>query len=160
MRQFSNERCMQHLEKTARCVSSRSPAVFPASTWANNSVTDAIAKGVQRFGGASRLDALARVSAPEDFGYDFRDWVSPYTKTACRLGSVAVVLQDWASADGLRAGPDPEVQEYGRTRGLRTNRMLEALLGRVFGLTLAEVYATNAFPLRQIRGYVECPSSG
>jgi uracil-DNA glycosylase len=83
---------------------------------------------------------------PEDFGYDFRDWVSPYTKTACRLGSVAVVLQDWASADGLRAGPDPDVQEYGRTPGLRTNRMLEALLGRVFGLTLAEVYATNAFP--------------
>ena len=83
---------------------------------------------------------------PEDFGYDFRDWVSPYTKTACRIGSIALVLQDWASADGLRGGPDPGIQEHGRTLGLRTNRVLESLLGRVLGLTLAEVYATNAFP--------------
>ena len=83
---------------------------------------------------------------PEDFGYDFRDWVSPYTKTACRLGSVAVVLQDWASADGLRGGPDADIQQYGRTPRLRTNRMLDSLLRRVFGLSLPEVYATNAFP--------------
>ena len=72
---------------------------------------------------------------PEDFGYDFRDWVSPYTKTACRLGSVAVVLQDWASADGLRGGPDADIQQYGRTPRLRTNRMLDSLLRRVFGLS-------------------------
>lgn len=83
---------------------------------------------------------------PEDFGYDFREWVSPYTKTACRIGSVALVLQDWASADGLRGGPDPTIQKYGRTLGLRTNKVLEALLSCVLGLTLAEVYATNAFP--------------
>lgn len=83
---------------------------------------------------------------PEDFGYDFRDWVSPYTKTACTLGGIALVLQDWASADGLRGGPVPDIQEYGRTRGLRTNKLLESLLGRVFGLALADVYATNAFP--------------
>src|SRR5688572_33045549 len=76
---------------------------------------------------------------PEDFGYDFRDWVSPYTKTACTLGGIALVLQDWASADGLRGGPVPDIQEYGRTRGLRTNRLLESLLGRVFGLALADV---------------------
>jgi uracil-DNA glycosylase len=83
---------------------------------------------------------------PEDFGYDFRDWVSPYTKTACTLGGIALVLQDWASADGLRGGPVPDIQEYGRTRGLRTNKVLASVLGRVFGLALADVYATNAFP--------------
>ena len=83
---------------------------------------------------------------PEDFGYDFRDWVSPYTKTACTLGGIALVLQDWASADALRGGPVPDIQEYGRTRGLRTNKVLESLLDRVFGLALADVYATNAFP--------------
>jgi len=83
---------------------------------------------------------------PEDFGYDFRDWVSPYTKTACTLGGIALVLQDWASADGLRGGPVPEIQEYGRKPGLRTNELLESLLARVFGLKLADVYATNAFP--------------
>ena len=82
---------------------------------------------------------------PEDFGYDFRDWVSPYTKPACTLGGIALVLQDWASADGLRGGPVPDIQEYGRTRGLRTNKVLESLLDRV-SLALADVYATNAFP--------------
>jgi hypothetical protein len=55
-------------------------------------------------------------------------------------------LQDWASADGLRGGPVPDIQEYGRTRGLRTNKVMESLLGRVFGLALADGYATNAFP--------------
>ena len=67
---------------------------------------------------------------PEAFGYDFREWVSPYTKTACMLGGIALVLQDWASADGLRGAPDPDVQEYGRARTLRTNRVLESLVGR------------------------------
>ena len=53
---------------------------------------------------------------PEDFGYDFRDWVSPYTKSAHAFGGVAVVLQDWSSADTLRSGFDPDVQEFGRMR--------------------------------------------
>lgn len=83
---------------------------------------------------------------PEDFGYDFREWVSPYTKTARTLGGIALVLQDWASADGLRGGPDPDIQEYGRTRGLRTNKLLELVLDSIFGLALADVYVTNAFP--------------
>src|SRR5262245_634701 len=97
--------------------------------------------------------ARARVAArwpgyqqPEDFGYDFRDWVSPYTKSACRLGGIALVLQDWASADGLAGGPDPEIQKYGRKPSLRTNVVLSKLLRRIWGLSLAEVYATNAFP--------------
>jgi hypothetical protein len=83
---------------------------------------------------------------PEDFGYDFREWVSPYTKGAHTLGGIAVVLQDWSSSDTLRAPIDPSIQEHGRTLGLRTNRILEALLLRLFGATLADVYATNAFP--------------
>ena len=41
---------------------------------------------------------------------------------------------------------NPDIQEYGRTPGLRTNKRLESLLDRVFGLALADVYATNAFP--------------
>lgn len=92
---------------------------------------------------------------PEDFGYDFREWVSPYTKTACTIGGIALVLQDWASADGLRGGPVPDIQEYGRTRGLHTNKVLEALLGRLFGLALADVYATNAFPFIKPGQYVQ-----
>lgn len=46
----------------------------------------------------------------------------------------------------MHGGPVPDIQEYGRTRGLRTNKLLASLLGRVFGLALADVYATNAFP--------------
>jgi hypothetical protein len=97
--------------------------------------------------------ALSRVQAqwpgyqqPEDFGYDFREWVSPYTRTACAIGGIALVLQGWASADWLWGGPDSDIQEYGRSRRLPTNQLLELLLGRVLGLALADVYATNAFP--------------
>jgi uracil-DNA glycosylase family 4 len=72
--------------------------------------------------------------------------VSPYTKGAHALGGIAVVLQDWSSADVLSAGIDSEVQRLGRTPGLRTNRTLELLLQRVLGVSLVEVYVTNIFP--------------
>jgi len=83
---------------------------------------------------------------PEQFGYDFRSWVSPYTKGACKPGSIALVLQDWASEDGLRGGPNPRIAELGRDPCKRTNKVLEDLLHRFFGVSLKDVYATNAFP--------------
>lgn len=89
---------------------------------------------------------------PEDFGYDFRTWVSPYTKSANRRGGVALVLQDWASIDGLKGKPDPDIQLYGRTPTLLTNKRLEQLLNRVLSMSLADVYATNAFPFVKAGG--------
>jgi len=83
---------------------------------------------------------------PEDFGYDFRTWVSPYTKGANCIGGIAIVLQDWASADGLKGGPDPDVQRYGRTRTLLTNRRLEAALLGATRHKISQTYVTNAFP--------------
>jgi hypothetical protein len=83
---------------------------------------------------------------PEEFGYDFREWVSPYTKGAHRLGGLALVLQDWSSTDALSAGFDPSIQEHGRNVRLLTNTRLEAILARVFDLQLTDVYATNVFP--------------
>ena len=83
---------------------------------------------------------------PEEFGYDFREWVSPYTKGAHFCGGFALVLQDWASTEGLEAGFDQEIQRHGRDVSLRTNVRLEQLLSSVLGVSLSEVYATNAFP--------------
>lgn len=84
-------------------------------------------------------------SQPEMFNYDFRCWVSPYTKSANRSGGFAFVLQDWASEDGLRDF-NPAIQLHGRTPELLTNMRFEALLRQVLGVCLAEVYVTNAFP--------------
>jgi restriction system protein len=83
---------------------------------------------------------------PEDFGYDFRQWISPYTKGAHATGSVAIVLQDWASADLLAQGVDPVIQTYGRAPSIKTNVYLEQLVQRTLGLALEETYVTNAFP--------------
>jgi uracil-DNA glycosylase len=89
---------------------------------------------------------------PEDFGYDFRTWVSPYTKGANKTGGPMLVLQDWSSADGLSGQPNPDIQLYGRTPKLLTNRRLEQLLGIVLGLRLCDVYATNVFPFVKAGG--------
>jgi hypothetical protein len=89
---------------------------------------------------------------PEDFGYDFRTWVSPYTKGAHKFGGLALVLQDWASADGLSGQLNPEIQRHGRTPTLLTNVRLEQLLNRVLGVSLVDVYATNAFPFVKAGG--------
>lgn len=83
---------------------------------------------------------------PEDFGYDFREWVSPYTKSAHATDSIAIVLQDWASADGISDGFEPEIQKHGRKPNLATNKRLDTVLHRVLGLSIGDVYVTNAFP--------------
>ena len=82
----------------------------------------------------------------EDFGYDFRTWVSPYTKGAHSFDGIAVVLQDWASDDGLTQGLEREVEQVGRAVNRLTNRRLEKLLLNVLGLRIAETSATNVFP--------------
>ena len=83
---------------------------------------------------------------PEDFGYDFTTWVSPYTKSANALGGFAFVLQDWASADGLKGAIDPDIQAYGRKPELLTNERFDMLLKTVLGICVSNVYITNAFP--------------
>src|SRR5206468_6508914 len=75
---------------------------------------------------------------PEDFGYDFANWVSPYTKGAHAIGGVMLVLQDWASKEGLCHTYHPQVQLLGRMPQLLTNRRLEVLLQRVLGLSLGD----------------------
>ena len=89
-----------------------------------------------------------RYRQPEDFGYDFSVWISPYTKGAHALGGIAVVLQDWLSADTLASPshPRPDIQELGRDATRDTNKNLQKLLSRVFGLSIGDVYVTNAFP--------------
>jgi uracil-DNA glycosylase len=83
---------------------------------------------------------------PEDLGFDFRTWISPYTKGAHSLGGIAVVLQDWASSNGLINADKPLINAYGRTPDLLTNKRLEKLLKVVFNLELAGVYVTNIYP--------------
>ena len=57
-----------------------------------------------------RADAKCpRHKQVEEFGYDFREWVSPFTKGACRLGGIALVLQDWASSEKLAGQVDPDI---------------------------------------------------
>lgn len=84
------------------------------------------------------------------FGFDFRDFVSPYTKSAGNVNAeVMIVLQDWASDDGLmKAKPDARlrVSQLGYDPKLRTNKNLERLLKNNFGLRLSDTYVTNAFP--------------
>lgn len=82
---------------------------------------------------------------PEDYGYDFNDWVSPYTKGAHSLNSITLVLQDWASDEKLKQGFNPSLQEHGRILNLTTNRRLEEILKAVFGLEIEETYITNVF---------------
>lgn len=61
----------------------------------------------------------------EHFGYDFREWISPYTKGAQKRGGFAIVLQDWASTDALADAVDLDIQVHGRARNLLTNVRLE-----------------------------------
>lgn len=90
---------------------------------------------------------LSGYGQPEDYGYDFKEWVSPYTKGAHQLGGIAIVLQDWASHDDLVDGIDMSIQEYGRDiNNFKTNPRLEELLQRIFSIGIKDTYVTNVFP--------------
>jgi uracil-DNA glycosylase len=81
-----------------------------------------------------------------DFGVEF-EFVSPYTKSASNVDSpIFVLLQDWASEEGLRGGINPETLRRGYTPSARTNTTLECRLQRHFGVSINDIYATNLFP--------------
>ncbi len=85
---------------------------------------------------------------PEDYGYDFRDLVSPYSRTARNVdAAVMVVLQDWASHDVLRREPmNAEMARYGHDPRRLTNKRLKALLRKHLDVALKDIYGTNLFP--------------
>lgn len=89
---------------------------------------------------------------PEDYGYHFEEWISPYTKGAHALGGIALVLQDWSSDEKLREGVDPVVQRLGRTPTLKTNLVLNELLSRTLGVSIDCTYTTNIFPFIKLGG--------
>ena len=81
-------------------------------------------------------------------GYYECDHVSPYTKSAGNVNAdVFVMLQDWSSDSWLKTHRDAEVRRLGLARSLPTNKWLERLLCKHLGKSLADVYATNLFPL-------------
>lgn len=82
---------------------------------------------------------------PEDYGYDFKSWISPYTKGAHTVNSVALVLQDWASDEKLTQGFNLSLQEYGRILDLATNRRLGCILKAIFDFHIEQTYVTNVF---------------
>lgn len=57
-----------------------------------------------------------------------------------------VVAQDWSSADVLARPPDSFVAERGFDPTFPTNRQLDKLLLRHFGMTRDQCYLTNLFP--------------
>ncbi|MDE0703421.1 MAG: hypothetical protein OXH59_06840 [Rhodospirillaceae bacterium] len=76
------------------------------------------------------------------------DHVSPYTKSGNNTDAeIMIVAQDWASSDALSADPLDRVSaELGYDPKIPTNRKLDALLTRHFGLSRADCYLTNLFP--------------
>ena len=57
-----------------------------------------------------------------------------------------LVLQDWASHDGLTArGVDPDIQRLGHDPTITTNKRLKSLLHRHLDLRLEDTYGTNPF---------------
>jgi restriction system protein len=97
-----------------------------------------------------RVDSVPRsFRNPEHLEFDFRQWVSPYTKGAHGKSGVMIVLQDWGSVDAFRklSKEDREIVGIlGRNPKLLTNRRLERLLNDLFGQRIDKTYVTNAFP--------------
>lgn len=86
---------------------------------------------------------------PEHLGFNFKQWVSPYTKGAHGKSGVMIVLQDWGSVDAFKklSREDCEIiGALGRNPKLLTNKRLERLLNDLFGERIDRTYVTNAFP--------------
>ena len=98
------------------------------------------------------LNGYRRIADYHGGGYEC-DHVSPYTKTAGNFDAeIMVVLQDWASDEGLSGPVSSDSATLGHTPHLPTNRNLTRLLSETFGLSLKEVYGTNVFPFVKLGG--------
>jgi len=75
------------------------------------------------------------------------DFVTPITKSACNVDSLAVfVLQDWSSSENTRDIIDPVRASLGYTPGIPTNVRFQRLLASTYSLRYQDVYITNLFP--------------
>ena len=76
------------------------------------------------------------------------DHVSPWFKSAGNVDAeIMIVGQDWSSSDALNSEvPDPHIIRHGFDPKFPTNKNLDGLLNRYFGLTRAQCYFTNVFP--------------
>jgi len=102
---------------------------------------------VARLRQATRLDGYASVGDFHDAMFEC-DHVSPWTKSGSNVDAdIMIIGQDWSSSDVLGGDPpDLEVAELGFDPKFPTNRNLDDLLERHFGLKRAECYLTNLFP--------------
>lgn len=96
---------------------------------------------------STRLAGYACISDFHDGIFEC-DHVSPYTKSGDNVdAAIMIVGQDWASAEKLaRYPPDKQLAKRGLIPDLPTNKNLDDLLERHFGLTRADCYVTNMFP--------------
>jgi restriction system protein len=85
------------------------------------------------------------------------EYVSPITKSAGNVESdILVFLQDLSSEDAMsNESFDPDTERLGYTPTMPTFRNLIRLLHEHLGKALADVYATNLFPLIKPRGMSE-----
>jgi restriction system protein len=75
------------------------------------------------------------------------DYVSPWSISAHNVDAkVMIVGHDWASEKWMCGPVDNESAQRGYSSRFSTNKNLFDLLDRHFGLSFADVYATNAFP--------------
>jgi restriction system protein len=81
--------------------------------------------------------------------YDTRDFVSPYSKTACNLNAdVMLIGQDWSSQDTLKSYQKEKANEVAKTgydANIPTNKNLQNLLKEKLKLNFSDCYATNLF---------------
>jgi uracil-DNA glycosylase len=75
-------------------------------------------------------------------------FVSPYSKTAGNVDSdLFVFLQDLSSEEQFSGAQDQDTINLGYTPSVKTNTNLIRLLSVHFNRSLADIYASNVFPL-------------
>lgn len=110
-------------------------------------------EALRRLARQRRESRWAGYRQPEDYGYNFFDLVSPYTRAAGNVDAdVMLLLQDWASHDVLSGPFDPERARFGHDPGRITNKRLKDLLHRHLRLRLEDTYGTNLFPFIKVGG--------
>ena len=95
-----------------------------------------------------RFDGYCSIGDFQDGIFECCDHVSPWTKSGCNVDAETMIVgQDWLGSKQLEESPpDPCVLKHGFDPKFRTNRNLDCLLERHFGVKRAACYLTNVFP--------------
>jgi len=94
-----------------------------------------------------RLNGFKNIGDFHDGYYECQKYVSPWTKSGANFDAdIMIIGQDWCGENLLKEPKNSSLRNKGYDASYPTNKNLDDLLDKAFGIGRTDCYLTNVFP--------------